>query len=105
MHLYSGPSTQFIEDATVNAIGDKIAASFFENFRYQAPQSEVASWRNSLAAMANVVRHGGLTDHGVVVEWQLPLSSPRLDVMLTGHTDQGQPLGVIVELKQWTSAE
>ena len=105
MHLYSGPSPQFIEDATLHAIGDKIAASFFDNFRYQAPQSEVAAWKNSLMAMANVVRHGGLTDHGVVVEWQLPLSSRRLDVMLTGHNSQGQPLGVIVELKQWTTVE
>ena len=105
MHLYSGPSPQFIEDATLNVIGNKIADSFFEHFRYQAPQSEVASWRNSLLAMANVVRHGGLTDHGVVVEWQLPLSSRRLDVMLTGYDGTGQPNGVIVELKQWSTAE
>lgn len=105
MHLYSGPSTQFIDDATQLVIGDKIAASFFEQFRYKAPQSEVAAWKNSLAAMANVVRLGDLTDHGVIVEWQLPLSSRRLDVMLTGHNSQGQPHGVIVELKQWTTAE
>jgi len=105
MHLYSGPSPQFVEDATLNAIGDKIADSFFEHYRYKAPQSEVASWRNSLSAMANVVRHGDLTDHGVVVEWQLPLSSRRLDVMFTGHNPEGQPLGVIVELKQWSTVE
>ena len=55
-----------------HAIGDKIAASFFDQYRYQAAPSEVASWKNSLSAMANVVRHGALTDHGVVVEWQLP---------------------------------
>lgn len=105
MHLYSGPSPQFVEDATLNAIGEKIAASFFEQYRYRAPQSEVAAWQNSLRAMGNVVQHAGLDDQGVVVEWQLPLSSRRLDVMLTGHDPQGQPHGVIVELKQWSSTE
>jgi len=105
MHLYSGPSPQFVEDATLNAIGDKIADSFFEHYRYKASPAEVASWQNSLIRMANVVQHGELMDHGVVVEWQLPLSSRRLDVMLTGHNPQGQPHGVIVELKQWSTVE
>ena len=105
MHLYSGPTPQFIEDATLNAIGEKIAASFFNELRYKAAPSEVASWQNSLRAMGNVVQHAGLDDHGVVVEWQLPLSSRRLDVMLTGHDPQGQPHGVIVELKQWSATE
>lgn len=105
MHLYSGPTPQFVEDATLNAIGDKIAASFFEQYRYRAPQSEVAAWQNSLRAMGNVVQHAGLDDHGVVVEWQLPLSSRRLDVMLTGNDGAGQPHGVIVELKQWSATE
>lgn len=104
MHLYEGTSTAFIEDATLNRIGDKIAASFFDHFRYRAPASEVASWKNSLRAMADTVGYAHLTDHGVIVEWQLPLSSRRLDVLLTGRDQEGQAGAVIVELKQWDQA-
>lgn len=101
MHLYEGTSVAFIEDATLSRIGDKIAASFFEHFRYRPAASEVAAWKNSLRAMADTVQYAHLDDHGVIVEWQLPLSSRRLDVLLTGVDPEGRPNGVIVELKQW----
>jgi len=101
MHLYTGTSLEFISDATQNLIADKISESFFESFRYNAPKSEVASWRNSLRAMADAVQLANLDDHGVVVEWQLPLASRRLDVLISGSTPQGRDNAVIVELKQW----
>jgi DUF2075 family protein len=101
MHLYEGTSLAFVEDATLSRIGDKIAASFFDHFRYRAPASEVASWKNSLRAMADTVDYAHLNDHGVIVEWQLPLSSRRLDVLITGRDAEGQASSVIVELKQW----
>ena len=105
MHLYSGLSTDFVVDATQNRIAGKIDESFFAHFRYRAPQSEVRSWRNSLRAMAECVNLGGFDDHGVIVEWQLPLSSKRLDVMLTGHNEAARASAVIVELKQWDGAQ
>ena len=36
-------------------------------------------------------RSATLDDHGIVVELQLPLSSKRLDCMLTGHDDGDAP--------------
>jgi DUF2075 family protein len=104
VHLYEGTSTEFVRDAALNQIGDKLATSFFDHFRYQVPKSELAAWRNSLQAMANVVRQGDLSDHGVIVEWQLPLSSRRLDVLLTGKSLESRANAVIVELKQWEEA-
>jgi len=101
MHLYTGTSTEFISDAMQNLIADKISESFFTSFRYQAPKSEVASWRNSLRAMANAISLAELDDHGVVVEWQLPLASRRIDVLVSGRTPEGRDNAVIVELKQW----
>ena len=101
MHLYSGTSTGFVEDATLNQIGEKLSRAFFEHFRYEPPKSELMSWRNSLKSMASAVAVGGFDDHGVIVEYQLPLSSRRLDVMLTGRDHDGRSQGVIVELKQW----
>ena len=104
MHLYTGTSTEFVSDATQNLIADKVSASFVRAFRYEAPKSEVASWRNSLRAMANAVELAGLNDHGVVVEWQLPLASRRLDVLISGTTPEGRSNAVIIELKQWSDS-
>lgn len=104
MHLYTGSTTDFIADATRNLIAGKLEESFFRQFRHKPGQSEVQSWQNSLRAMAGALTLGQLDDHGVVVELQLPLSSKRLDCMITGQSDLGDDNAVIVELKQWESA-
>jgi hypothetical protein len=101
MHLYSGTSVEFISDATRNVIAEKLEQRFLERFRYSPGKSEVRSWQNSLSRMAGVLRDVDLTDNGVVVELQLPLSSKRLDCMITGHDGSDRASAVIVELKQW----
>lgn len=101
MHLYSGSTLDFVDDSTHNRIAEKVSAGFERYFRYKPPDSEVQAWRNSLRAMADVVQHGDFFDHGIVVELQLPLSSRRLDCMVTGHDATGRAEAVIVELKQW----
>ncbi|HCO04281.1 MAG TPA: hypothetical protein DIT48_13145 [Actinobacteria bacterium] len=85
MQLYSGATVNFLADATRNLIADKLATAFHEHFRYQPSQSEQRSWQNSLRAMADVVGLADLTDHGIAVELRLPLTSRRLDCMITGH--------------------
>jgi DUF2075 family protein len=101
MHLYANSSVDFIADATRNLIAVKLRERFEERFRYRPPESEVRSWQNSLSRMATVLRDADLLDHGVVVELQLPLSSKRLDCMITGHDGSRKQSAVIVELKQW----
>jgi hypothetical protein len=101
MYLYSSSSVDFIADATRDVIAGKLKDRFEERFRYKPGASEVRSWQNSLSRMAMVLRDADLTDHGVVVELQLPLSSKRLDCMITGHDASGTGSAVIVELKQW----
>jgi len=55
--------------------------------------------------MKDVVQEAGLLDHGVLLEYQLPLSSKRIDCMICGHDDAGAQQAVIVELKQWDSTQ
>ncbi len=105
MHLYQGMSSEFISDSVQNRIAAKLELSFEELFQYRPPQSEIRSWQNSLRAMSGALQTGGFTDQGVVLEWQLPLSSRRLDCMVTGHGHDTHPNAVIVELKQWEEAQ
>ncbi len=105
MRLYAGMSGAFIEDTVRNQIARKLADAFFQYYGYPAAKSEVAAWGNSLRAMAQVVQFANLSDHGVVVEYELPSSSRRLDFMICGHNASSRDEAVIVELKQWSECK
>jgi uncharacterized protein len=81
MQLYAGTSSQFIEDAFRGSIGRKLEDAFFHHYRYRPGQQDVRSWHNSLTRMSMVLQRAELTDHGVILEHQLPLTSKRLDCM------------------------
>ena len=100
MQLYSGSTTEFLLDAEGEALSAKLEERFFEEFRYRPPDSEARAWKNSLGAIAKIVEGASLRDHGVLVEYQLPLTSRRLDFLLTGSS-RTKPSAVLVELKQW----
>lgn len=78
MRLYSGMSEHFIRDTVQNQIAGKLEQAFFRHFPYRRAQSEVRAWRKSLRALCQVFQVASLTDHGVVLEFQLPLTSGRL---------------------------
>lgn len=101
MRLYSGSSQQFIEDTYQNRIAHKVRESYFQQMGYLPPESEVNAWRNSLRATSMVFDRARLTDHGVIVEYQLPLTSSRLDCMVCGRDGGSKDNAVIIELKQW----
>ncbi len=105
VQLYHGMSAEFISDTVQNRITAKLQETFEQQFQYRASQSEVRSWQNSLRAMSSVLQLGGLMDHGIVLEWQLPLSSRRLDCMITGQDHGRRANAMIVELKQWDEAD
>ena len=100
--LYWGTTSAFVEHTKQNEIADRLKQAFFDHYGWNPPESEVRSWRNSLKALSNAIELGGLDDHGLLLEYQLPLTSKRLDAMITGHDRDGRPGAVIVELKQWT---
>lgn len=101
MQLYSGNSLQFIQDTTQNQIAEKLRRSFFNHYRFYPSDQEVRSWHNSLSRMKDVFQEASLNDHGIVLEYQLPLTSKRLDCMVSGRNEENSDNAVIVELKQW----
>ena len=105
MHLYRGSTEQFVGDAVRARLASMLADRFFEEFRYRPAPSEVNSWQNSLRAMADVLQLADLRDQGILVELKLPLTSKRLDCLITGSNPSSGDSAVIVELKQWTTVE
>lgn len=105
MRLYSGSSEQFIEDNMQNQIAEKMKESFFSYFRYNASPAEIRSWRNSLRSMALIIQKAEIKNKGILLEYQLPMTSKRLDCMICGEDRDKNENAVIVELKQWESCE
>src|SRR5260370_30897982 len=105
MRLYSGTTKSLIEDSTYNRIATKIKEACFIEFRYQPAAAEVNSWNNSLRAISQVFQTASLLDHGVLLELQLPLTSKRLDCLVTGYDRKKVPNAVIIELKQWSGCK
>ena len=105
MRLYSGSSTDFIDDSVHNRIADKLRDAYFITYRRQAPPSEVNAWRNSLRAISQVFEMARLHDNGVLLEYELPLTSKRLDCLITGRNELLHDNAVIIELKQWDRCE
>jgi DUF2075 family protein len=101
MRLYSGTTSSLIEDSTHNRIAARLKDAFFAEFRYQPPNSEVNSWNNSLRAVSQVFQSASLLNHGILLELQLPLTSKRLDCLLTGYDGGKHANAIVIELKQW----
>lgn len=105
MQLYRGAAQHFVQDNRHNAIADKLRTAFESHYRFRPAPSEVSSWRNSLRAMSDVLVQGELLETSIVLEYQLPLTSRRLDCMVLGRDRDSCGRAVVVELKQWEQAD
>lgn len=69
-------------------------------------EAERKSWRRSIPVLAHDLVDAGLGDVEMLIEYQLPLTSKRADVVLAGvDRETGSDAYVVVELKQWSHAE
>jgi uncharacterized protein len=69
-------------------------------------ESERKSWRRSIPILAHDLVEAGLGQVEMLIEYRLPLTSRRADVVLAGIDRRtGEDAYVVVELKQWSQAE
>ncbi|MEV0580606.1 DUF2075 domain-containing protein [Streptomyces sp. NPDC050392] len=84
----------------------RLAEQFVHVHGYRPSTSEARSWERSIPALANALNEAGLDQVEILLEYGLPLNSKRADAVLAGvHPQTGEPSYVVVELKQWSSAE
>ena len=101
MRLFAGSSTDFIDLNLKNQIAELLRQEFIKQFGFHPSQNEVMSWRNSLLRVALIFKEADLNESGVFIEYQLPLSGKRIDVIVSGKDALGKKTSVIIELKQW----
>lgn len=103
MILYEETIERFNEDVMQNCIADRAAEKYQAYYKRNPGDSEYRSWAISLAILNNSFIYAGLKDNHIVVEYELPYASQRIDVLLFGHDTEGKENIVILELKQWSN--
>lgn len=103
MIVYKNTVKGFKDDVDRNQIADRIIEAFNGK---RIGKSEQNSWNQSLGFMERVIRRSEVPDDcGILLEYTLPGSYKRIDLIISGHDAAGQENFVIVELKQWQEAE
>ena len=106
MIVYHATKRQFLKDVFDDTIADNIDDAFFAHLGRHTSPNEKRSWKNSMQYMYRVMDTPQLPeDAGIAIEYQIPLTSKRIDFIIGGNDEYGRGNIVIVELKQWEKAK
>lgn len=106
MIVYQATKSQFLRQIQTTDIGEHLQDEFQKRLGRRVGVSELTSWRLSLQSMARVLLDDEIpADTGIAIEYNIPQTGKRVDFILTGRGPDGSPNVVIVELKQWESAQ
>jgi hypothetical protein len=127
--LWHGSLSDFVRNAEAGSLAGDMAGQFVKLHRYAPNTAEVRSWDHSLGALATALRPLRRLDLGVAIEatgsiqttsiardaagsapalaleYHLPLTGKRVDVILTGHDRTGRGSAIVLELKQWSEVD
>jgi hypothetical protein len=84
---------------------EKLSAQMLFQMGNSPSPAERRSWENSLVEISELFIQCGLGDVNLLVEYQLPYSSKRIDVIALGSSPKNEtPTVIAIELKQWSNA-
>lgn len=105
MLIYQNNKAGFVEDVRNGYIANKIVDEFKKHNFSHNNDAEFRSWSNSLQFMRNVLDDKDISEEcKLAIEYQIPLTSKRVDFLIAGMDDQDNNNAVIVELKQWENS-
>lgn len=106
MIVYSATKAKFKADVMTNDIGTIIHDAFRTATGRSTGKSELDSWMNSLQYMERILADDEIPhDAGVAIEYHLPQTSKRIDLILTGRDHNLRDSAILIELKQWQHAQ
>jgi hypothetical protein len=103
MRLYEGSIKEFSADVIHNRIADIIGDKFLAYYRRVPSEPEFRSWQQSLNFLNNAFTYSALTNNKIIVEYELPYSTRRIDVLVFGRSSTSKDSVVLMELKQWSN--
>ena len=106
MIVYHASKKRFVDDVFNNTIADDIDQAFLTHLGRHSSPNEKLSWKNSMMYVHNVVNTPDIPDDATVaIEYQIPLTSKRIDFIISGLDADSRENVVIIELKQWEHAQ
>jgi DUF2075 family protein len=104
--IYRATKSKFLEDALLRDIEEVVAEAYRERTGAGVGGGEFRAWRESLLQMARVLHDDGIPNRsGVAIEYKIPQTNKRVDFIVTGFDDTKSSKAIIVELKQWSTAQ
>ena len=105
MIVYEATKGEFVDSVFSGSITDEIYDVYKEKIGKSA-KSQIRSWENSMEFMYKILIDDEIPDDsGVAIEFTIPTTSKRIDFIISGQDDNEKDNVVIIELKQWDSAE
>ncbi len=105
MIIYQSTKDGFLNDAFGRDIESVILGAYQAHTGHRVGKAELRAWKESLLAMAKVLRHESIPDDcGVAIEYVIPQTAKRIDLLLSGIDEHNRSKLIIVELKQWETA-
>ena len=105
MIVYEATKKEFIDDFIDQTIIDSLVNNYTLKIG-RVKDSELRAWNNSLMFMYQVLEDGAIPDDmGVALEYKIPYTNNRIDVILTGYMEAHVNSAVVIELKQWSEVE
>ena len=106
MIVYNDVKRQFVHDVKHNLIADKIMDAVRTKGLNAGYDREYMSWENSMEFMSNAIDCKDIDDEvQICIEYNIPMTSKRVDFIMAGADEAGNENLIIVELKQWQKAE
>ena len=102
MIIYENTKGGFIDDIRTGCIASRVQEQFLRHGIHHKNDAEYRAWTNSLMYMRNVLDDDNIPDDvPLAVEYQIPLTSKRVDFLLAGADEHEGNNIVVIELKQW----
>jgi len=97
--------TNIVAMASPDSLIEQLLEQMLIRTGHRPSPAEQKSWGRSLPVLARDLIDAGLPGVEMLIEYHLPLTSQRADVVLAGtHPHTGEASYVVVELKQWSAA-
>jgi hypothetical protein len=105
MIIYQSTKSGFLDDAFSHDIETVVLGAYQDRTGRRVAKTEIRAWKESLMAMAKVLRHESIpNDCGIAIEYVIPQTAKRIDLLMSGFDQQNRSKLIIIELKQWETA-
>lgn len=106
MIVYHSTKKGFVNDVFNGTIADDIDHAFYSHLGRHTSPNEKTSWKNSMMHMYKVINTPDIPDNSTIaIEYQIPLTSKRIDFIISGTNEKHHSNIIIIELKQWEQAK